>query len=94
MITNFEKFNEAQVVKQNTTDLTFNTKTLIQIIDNSDTNIGQAEIKRVNKKSYVVKYRDELYNLNKTDVSINIHGQAQSNINSLLSNKKVKNDNK
>lgn len=79
----YEKINEAKISIEDTKSTNFTTGSLIQIVDENDKNIGQAEIKKVLKTMYHVKYRRKLYKINRKDLSINIHGQIQSELKNL-----------
>lgn len=77
------KYNEAQVIIEDTTEKHFNVGSLIQIVDDNDKNIGQAKIKKELKTIYHVNYRGENFKVSKKDLAINKHAQIQTNINNL-----------
>jgi hypothetical protein len=74
---------EAKITKKDTTDLTFNVGSLIQIVDEEDKNIGQAKFKRILKNEYNVEYKGKPYKVSKKDLSLNIHGQVQTELKNL-----------
>jgi len=79
----YEQTNEAKIATKDTTMSEFTTDTLIQIVDEDDKNIGQAKIKKVLKTSYQVTYKTKPYKVNKTDLSLNNHGQIQTELKNL-----------
>jgi hypothetical protein len=74
---------EAKIIKKDTTDVTFNVGSLIQIVDENDKNIGQAKFKRVLKNEYNVEYKKRPYKVSKKDLVLNIHGQVQTEFKNL-----------
>lgn len=78
-----QTINEAKIAISDTTTSTFTIDTLIQIIDDKDKNIGQAKIKKILKGLYHVQYKSDTYKVNKKDLSLNIHGQIQTEIKNL-----------
>ena len=75
--------NEAKITVPNTTKSNFTTDTLIQIVDENDKNIGQAKIKKASKASYQVGYKTNTYKIDKKDLSLNTHGQIQTELKNL-----------
>lgn len=65
-----------------------NVKSLIQIVDEDDKNVAQAKITKVLKTLYHVNYKSGKYKIKIPDVAINIHGQAQCNLDKLIEVKK------
>lgn len=77
----FENFeNESKIVNK-ASDL--NTGSLIQIVDNNDKNTGNAKINKKSKNLYYVKHNYKDMKIKKSDVNINIHGQAQASYDKL-----------
>jgi len=79
----YEQTNEAKVAIKDTKSTNFTTGSLIQIVDENDKNIGQAEIKKVLKTIYHVKYKSNLYKIDRKDLVLNIHGQIQTELKNL-----------
>lgn len=77
-----QTINEAKIAISDTTRSTFTIDTLIQIVD-KDKNIGQAKIKKILKGLYYVQYKNDTYKVNKKDLSLNIHGQIQTELKNL-----------
>jgi len=80
----YEQTNEAKIATKDTTNVKFNVDSLIQIVDENDGNIGQAKIKKMLKSSYQVNYKGKDYKVNKKDLSLNIHGQIQTELKNLI----------
>jgi hypothetical protein len=74
---------EAKVSRKETSDFTFNIGTFIQIVDENDKNLGTAKFKRVLKGQYNLEFKGGLYKVDKKDLSINIHGQVQTEFKNL-----------
>lgn len=79
----YEQTNEAKIAEKDTTKKNFTIDTLIQIVDENDKNIGQAKIKKALKVSYYVIYKTKQYKVDKKDLSLNIHGQIQTELKNL-----------
>jgi len=79
----FKQLKEAKIVQNDTSKTNFNTGSLIQIVDEEDKNIGQAEIKKVLKQYYTVTYKGKQYKTKKEDLVLNIHGQVQTELKNL-----------
>jgi hypothetical protein len=79
----YEQTNEAKIATKDTTNVKFNVDSLIQIVDEDDKNIGQAKIKKALKSSYQVDYKSKSYSVSKTVLSLNIHGQIQTELKNL-----------
>lgn len=79
----YEQTNEAKIAEKDTTKKNFTIDTLIQIVDENDKNIGQAKIKKVLKGSYYVIYKTKQYKVDKKDLSLNTHGQIQTELKNL-----------
>lgn len=54
-----------------------NSDSLIQIVDKNDKNYGNAKIVKKSKNLYYIKYKFKNLKVKKSDININIHGQAQ-----------------
>ena len=76
---NFKTF-EAKIIKSGSN---LNVKSLIQVVDEDDNNVGQGLITKALKTMYYVKYKTKTYKLKKSDVDMNEHGQAQTSIKNL-----------
>jgi len=79
----YEQTNEAKIATKDTTKINFNIGSDIQIIDENDKNIGTALIKKQLKTSYQVNYKLKPYKVDKKDLSLNIHGQVQTELKNL-----------
>lgn len=75
--------NEAKITTNDTIKIDFTDDTLIQIVDDEDKNIGHAKIKKMLKTSYQVGYKTKTYKVDKKDLSLNIHGQIQTELKNL-----------
>jgi hypothetical protein len=82
-IKNFQQQNEAKIIKKDTSTTDFNVGTLIQIVDENDKNIGNAKFKRLLKSQYNVEFKGKPYKIDKKDLSINKHGQVQTEFKNL-----------
>jgi len=79
----FFELNEAKKVDIETyKDL--NVKSLIQIVDENDKNNGNATIIKKSKTLYYLKWNAAKYKIKISDVSINVHGQAQASESDLV----------
>ena len=76
----YDQTNEAKIATKDTTSIKFNIGADIQIVDENDKNIGTAIIKKALKTSYSVTYKTKQYSVNKTALSLNIHGQVQTEL--------------
>ena len=81
-ILDFKSF-ESKIIEKDTTAKTLNVKSLIQIVDGDDKNSGQGVILKALKTMYHIKYKSEVYKVKKSEVSMNVHGQAQSKLSDL-----------
>ena len=79
----YEATNEAKIATKDTTRINFNVGSLIQIVDENDKNISQAKFKKALKTMYHVQYKGKDYKVNKTSLSLNIHGQVQTELKNL-----------
>jgi hypothetical protein len=79
----YDKINEAKVAIQDTTNIKFNVGSLIQIVSENDKNIGQATFKKALKTIYHVQYKGKLMKVDKKNLSINKHGQVQTELKNL-----------
>ena len=79
----YEQTNEAKIATKDTTKTNFNVDSQIQIVDEDDKNIGQANIKKVLKGSYNVSYKTKQYKVDRKDLSLNTHGQVQTELKNL-----------
>lgn len=79
----YEQTNEAKIAEKDTTKKNFTIDTLIQIVDDDDKNIGQAKIKKALKTVYHVVYKGKQYKVDKKELSLNIHGQIQTELKNL-----------
>jgi len=79
----YEQTNEAKIAIEDTTNIKFNVGSLIQIVSEKDKNIGQATFKKALKTIYHVNYKSKDYKINRKDLSINIHGQVQTELKNL-----------
>jgi len=79
----YEQTNEAKITKTDTTNVKFNVGSDIQIVDENDKNIGTALIKKALKSSYNVMYKAKSYTVSKAALSLNIHGQVQTELKNL-----------
>lgn len=79
----YEQTNEAKIATKDTTKINFNVDSQIQIVDEDDKNIGQANIKKILKDSYNVNYKTKIYKVSKKDLSLNVHGQVQTELKNL-----------
>ena len=79
----YEQTNEAKIVTKDTTKTNFNVDSQIQIVDEEDKNIGQANIKKVLKGTYNVSYKGKLHKVDRKDLSLNTHGQVQTELKNL-----------
>jgi len=79
----YEQTNESKITTKDTTKSEFTVDTLIQIVDEEDKNIGQAKIKKSLKTSYQVNYKTKNYKVDKKDLSLNTHGQIQTEFKNL-----------
>lgn len=61
-----------------------NCGSLIQIVNDDDENCDNAKIIKCLKTLYHIKYKSETYKVKKSDVNINIHAQAQTEIKKLI----------
>lgn len=84
LITKFETFKhfEAATIEQKPAEL--NVGSHIQFVDDNDKNVSQGKITKSLKTMYYVKYKGGSKKVKKTDVKMNIHGQAQTNISNLI----------
>ena len=79
----YEQTNEAKIATKDTTKINFNIDSDIQIVDEDDKNIGQAKFKKMLKGSYKVVYKGKNYKVDKKDLSLNTHGQVQTELKNL-----------
>jgi len=79
----YEATNEAKIAINDTAKVNFNVGSLIQIVDENDKNIGQAKIKKILKTIYHVVYKSKDYKIDRKNLSLNIHGQVQTEIKNL-----------
>jgi hypothetical protein len=79
----YEATNEAKIATKDTTKLAFNVGSLIQIVDENDKNIGQATFKKALKSMYHVQYKGKTFKVDKKDLSLNTHGQVQTELKNL-----------
>jgi hypothetical protein len=81
----YDQTNELNEAKITTKEIksNFTNDTLIQVVDADDKNIGQAKIKKGLKTSYNVSYKLKNYKVNKDDLSLNTHGQIQTELKNL-----------
>lgn len=79
----YEATNESQIATKDTTKTTFNIGSLIQIVDENDKNIGQATFKKALKTMYHVQYKGKILKVDKKDLSLNKHGQVQTELKNL-----------
>ena len=79
----YEQTNEAKIATKDTTNVKFNVGSDIQIVDENDKNIGTALIKKALKSSYNVNYKAKQYTVSKNVLSLNIHGQVQTELKNL-----------
>lgn len=79
----YEQTNEAKISTKDTTKTNFNIGSDIQIVDENDKNKGTAIFKKMLKNTYTVSYRGKDYKVDKKDLSLNIHGQVQTEIKNL-----------
>ena len=83
-IKKFYELNEAEIATKDTMKINFNVGSLIQIVNEDDKNIGQATFKKALKTMYHVQYKGKIYKVNKKDLSLNIHGQVQTELKNLI----------
>lgn len=79
----YEQTNEAKITTKDTEKINFNIGSDIQIVDSNDKNIGTAIFKKMLKTTYTVLYKSKEYKVNKKDLSMNIHGQVQTELKNL-----------
>lgn len=79
----WHNFNEAKIVTKDTTKTNFNIGSDIQIVDENDKNKGTAIFKKMLKNTYIVIYKGKEYKVDKKYLSLNIHGQVQTNFKNL-----------
>ena len=79
----YEQTNESKIATSDTTKTNFNIGSDVQIVDENDKNIGTAIFKKLLKTTYTVSYKGKQYKVNKKDLSLNIHGQVQTELKNL-----------
>jgi len=79
----YEQTNEAKIAVSDTTKTNFNIGSDIQIVDENDENLGTAIFKKVLKTTYTVSYKGKMYKVNRKELSLNIHGQVQTELKNL-----------
>jgi hypothetical protein len=78
----YDATNEAKIATKDTTRINFNVGSLVQILVD-DKNIGQATFKKVLKTMYHVQYKSKIYKVDRKDLSLNVHGQVQTELKNL-----------
>ena len=79
----YEQTNEAKIATKDTSKTDFNIGSDIQIVDENDKNIGTAIIKKMLKTTYTVSYKTKTYKVDRKNLSLNIHGQVQTELKNL-----------
>lgn len=79
----YEQTNEAKIASKDTTKTNFNIGSDIQIVDENDKNKGTAIFKKILKNTYTISYKGKMYKVDKKDLSLNIHGQVQTELKNL-----------